>query len=234
MKILALETSTKNFSLAVSDSGKVLKSRHVRLKKVLSSSIIPGIDRILKDCRLKLNDIDGFAVGLGPGSFTSLRVGLATVKGLAFALQKPVVGISSLDILASAFKKTPPSAHICVICDAKRDLLYTSCYRYNEGRVKRESDYLLIGIDEVLKRISEDTVFVGDGIALFQRRIEEAVQAGFEKKKWQAHFTGEKFWQPRADVLAIMAAERFKAKKTDQTDRLTPVYLYPENCQVAR
>ena len=100
MKLLAIETSTNRFSLAVSEGGEILKSRTLILDKVLSSSIIPSIEKILKESKINLKDIDAFVVGLGPGSFTSLRVGLATIKGLAFATGKPLVGVPSLDAIA--------------------------------------------------------------------------------------------------------------------------------------
>ena len=83
MLILSIDTSTKHFSLAVSENGTVLGSKSLKSKKVLSSTIIPAIEKVLKKAGVTLDKIDGFAVGLGPGSFTSLRVGVATVKGLA-------------------------------------------------------------------------------------------------------------------------------------------------------
>src|SRR3989338_9976041 len=100
MNILALDTSTKQFSLAVSVKGKIVAQRNIVLKKVLSSSIIPTIDQMLKRLKMTFKDIDGFVVALGPGSFTSLRVGLSTVKAFALATAKPVLGIPSLDALA--------------------------------------------------------------------------------------------------------------------------------------
>src|SRR3989304_5415259 len=100
MKILSIDTSTKTFSLAVSDGEEILRSRNIKITRVLSSSIIPSIHQILKKAGIALSQLDGFAVGLGPGSFTSLRVGLSTIKAFALATGKPVVGIPSLDVLA--------------------------------------------------------------------------------------------------------------------------------------
>jgi len=117
MKLLNIDTSTKNLSLAVFDGKKIVRHRNIILNKVLSNKIVPSIERILSDSKIELDQLDGFAVGLGPGSFTSLRIGLSTVKALAFATQKPVVGIPSLDIIAQGCSS---GGTICVVVDAKR------------------------------------------------------------------------------------------------------------------
>lgn len=223
MKILAIETSTKNFSLAVADGEKVLRSRNVVLKKVLSSSIIPKISEILKQSGLELKDLNGIAVGLGPGSFTSLRVGLATVKGLAFAAQKPIVGIPSLDVLAQGCAGASED-WICTINDARRNLLYACLYQNQNGRIKRTGDYLLAGIDDVLSRIKGPTLFTGDGAALYSKEI-------MEKK---GKIADEKLWYPQAKQMIPVALERFRKKAYDSLDHLNPMYLYPEDCQVNR
>lgn len=154
MTVLALETSTPVFSLAVARDDRILRHRRVRLHKLLSDSIIPAIDNILKQTNISLDDVSGFAVGLGPGSFTSLRVGLATVKGLAFSLNKPVVGVPSLDVLAEAVSDNIKEGQtLCVISDAKRQLFYTAVYRKEKEGLARQGDYRLIGIAEVLKSL---------------------------------------------------------------------------------
>ncbi len=224
MNILALDTSSKHFSLAVAKDGKTLCYRSVVLKKVLSDSIMPAIQGILKKAGLTLAQIDGFAVGLGPGSFTSLRVGLATVKGLAFATAKPVVGIPSLDVLAMNVKG---DGQVCAVCDAKRNLVYACLYQKKRNALKRKSKYLLTDIENVLKRIKGEVTFVGDGVPLFKEAIEKAIGI-------KAHFAGEKQMYPQAKHLASLAIERFKIKKYDDAETLVPLYLYPEDCQVAR
>lgn len=224
MNLLAIDTSSKHFSLAVVKDGKVLYSRSIFLKKVLSDSIMPAIQGILKKAGLTLAGIDGFAVGLGPGSFTSLRVGLATVKGLAFALKKPVVGVSSLDVLALGAKG---DGQVCVVCDAKRNMVYACLYQKKGDALKRKSKYLLTDIQNVLKQVAGDVTFVGDGVPLFREAIEKA--AGIKPC-----FAGEKYMYPQAKHLAIPAMERFKAKKYDNAETLVPLYLYPEDCQVVK
>ncbi len=234
MKIFSLETSTKNFSLAVSMDEKILAFRNFKLKKVLSSSIIPAIKIILKRTDTALADLDGFAIGLGPGSFTSLRVGLSTVKAFGAATGKPVVGIPSLDILAMNVP-VGIADQICCLCDARRNLLYTCSYRRSGVDPVPLGDYSLSGIDDCLNKIKEPTFFIGDGISLYREKI----LARF-KTKWASKIESiddllakEKDWYPRADHLARRAYRRFLKKEYDSIDKIVPLYLYPEDCQVA-
>lgn len=225
MKLLSIDTSTRNLSLAVSKDEKILAFQNVKLDKILSSSIIPRIQGILEKGKISLKALDGFAVGLGPGSFTSLRIGLATIKGLAFATQKPVVGISSLDILAMNVAEN--DVQICTVCDAKRQLVYSSLYQKKGSVLKRSGPYLLASIDDVLDGIQGKTLFIGDGIPLYREAI---------LKKKQVKLVDEKKWSPQARQLAGLALKRFRAKKFkgDNVNKLAPMYLYPEDCQVRR
>lgn len=223
MNLLAIDTSTKNFSIAVSCDEKVLAYKNVKLDKILSSSIIPGIQVILKKAKLTRADIDGFAIGLGPGSFTSLRVGLSTIKGLAFAMQKPVVGVPSLDLLAAGLGADHPQ--IVVIMDAKRNLVYSCLYSLKNNQLKRQSDYRLSPIGDILKEIKGEAFFVGDGIGLFKQDIERC-------RHLKGIFAEEKWWVPQARWIVPIALERFKKKNFDKVADLLPLYLYPEDCQV--
>ena len=241
MKILTLETSTKQFSLAVSSGGKVLAHRNVRLKKVLSSSIIPAIDQMLTRLKMTLKDLDGFAIGLGPGSFTSLRVGLSTVKAFALATGKPVVGIPSLDALARN-GIDQPCDQICTIVDARRNMVYAAVYEKKGDGLKRISDYMLTGLDKVLDKVTGKTLYVGDGVALYRginvKKYNEAAKK--HKTSCKSLFAEEKFWYPQASELARIAHERFErspersSKDFDPIEKLVPLYLYPEDCQVNR
>lgn len=225
MNILAIDTSSKHFSLAVAKDGKTLRYRSILLKKVLSDSIMPAIQGILKKAGLTFTKLDGFAVGLGPGSFTSLRVGLSTVKGLAFALKKPVVGIPSLDVLAMNVKD---DGQVCVVCDAKRNMAYACLYQKKGGVLKRKSKYLLTDIQNVLKQVKGEVTFIGDGVSLFKNVIENA--AGI--KPQFTNCAPRCTIYPQAKHLAALALKRFESKEYDAAESLVPLYLYPEDCQV--
>ena len=212
MNLLCLDSSTKIFSLAVSSGAKILAYRNIKLKKVLSSSIIPAIKRILGKAGLKLSDIDGFAVGLGPGSFTGLRVGLATIKGLAIAMNKPIVGVSSLDILAIGVPRD--NEKICVVCDARRGLVYSCLFEKKNGKLLRKSKYRLTTLQDVLDTIKGKTIFVGD--------VADQIKPAGLNAYSQARY------------LALLAWDRFQKKQLCSLEKLTPLYLYPADCQVRK
>lgn len=230
MKTLSIETSAKQFSLAVSDGDKIIKSRTMVVDKILSDSIIPAIEKILKDSKLSLAKIDALIVGLGPGSFTSLRVGLSTVKGLAFAADKPVVGIPSLDAVALNVGKT--DSQICVIADAKRNMVYSALYDNKKGILKQKSEYLLTPLTDLLDRIDADTIFVGDAVNLYMAQIEAYFAAA--DKKLKISFAPESKAYPDAKGLVVLAQSALKKKKFSNIDKLVPLYLYPEDCQVQK
>jgi len=229
MTFLAFETSTKHFSLAVFHNGKITAHRTLKLKTVLSDAIIPAIKKLLSSARLSLDKLDGFAVGLGPGSFTSLRVGLSTVKALAFATDKPVVGIPSLDALALRAQNKNGNL-ICTVSDARRNLLYACLYRKNKTDFERTSPYLLCRAEDLLKKISQATFFIGDGITM----TKEAVKAAGRRSSLKFSFAAKKDWYPTAAEIALLAEERFKTKKFDDAATLIPLYLYPDDCQVGK
>lgn len=237
MYFLSFETSTKIFSLSLSQDEKVLRYRNLKSALVLEDSILPAIDKMLDAADVKFNQIDGFAIALGPGSFTSLRVGLATVKAFAMSTGKPVVGIPSMDIIAAAMQKgTGPRlsgaltpSEICVLMDARRGKVY-ACFYGPQGlsssrtfTVVRKSDYLLTTLEDVLERAQGKTLFVGDGLGIYRDKIDGKFL-----------FAEEKWWYPQSKVMAALAYERFAHQQYDDAAKLLPLYLYPQDCQVSR
>ncbi len=230
MYILCLETSTKNFSLAIAKDEKVLRFRNVRTDRILESSMTSSIDKLLVSCDLNFKKVDALAVGLGPGSFTSLRVGLSTVKAFALATGQKVAGVCSLDVLASGVSEEKTD-EICVLVDARRGKVYAAIYDKN---LSRKTEYLLTTIDDVLNRVQGTTLFVGDGIVLYKEDIQAAYRVYAQKKTTQCRclFAAEKFWYPQAKELAKLAFKQLAAKKYDDPATLVPIYLYPQDCQV--
>lgn len=235
MRLLALETSTKHFSIALAEDDHILSMKSLVLDGVLSSSIIPSIEQILKQSQTTIKKIDGFAVGLGPGSFTSLRVGMSTVKALAYATGKPIVGIPSLDAVAWG-AKGHLCDEICVMSDARRQLLYSRIYKKVRTGLRPQGECRLLGLEELLDQVSGETLFVGDGVSLYRQEIERryADAAKIRPTDCRPLFAEEKFWFPRADAIVPLVLPRFEKKKFDDIDKLVPMYLYPEDCQVQR
>jgi len=231
MYFLSFETSTKIFSLALNQDEKVLRYRNLKTALVLEDSIIPTVDKMLASAGIKFSQIDGFAIALGPGSFTSLRVGLSTVKAFAMATQKPIVGIPTLDIVARGINGGGYD-EICVLNDARREKVYACLY--GPQGVPRKTDYLLTSLEDVLDKVHGTTFFTGDGLRLYRQDIEEAYQKyGSQKSACKCLFADEKWWYPQSRVMAALAYERFRHKQYDDAANLLPLYLYPQDCQVS-
>ena len=234
MYFVSFETSTKIFSVALSRDEKVLRYRNLKAALVLEDFILPALDKMLDSAGIKFSQLDGFAIALGPGSFTSLRVGLSTVKAFAMATGRPVVGVPTLDIIAHgiqtlanktmSFPRKRESItrlnhydEICVINDARRGKVYACFY---DPKGLRKSDYLLTSLEDVLEKARGKTLFVGDAVGLYRNSISKFL------------FAEEKYWYPQSKVMAALAYERFRNKQYDNAASLLPLYLYPQDCQV--
>jgi len=224
MKILSIDTSSHQLSMAVSEDKNILYKSIVSLNGNLSSKIIKNIERVLEKSKMLVKDLDGFAVGLGPGSFTGLRVGMATIKGLAFIDRKPIVGVSSLDIIA--MNVSCDDVPICVLCDAKRDMVYACLYHKKDDRLDKKSDYMLLHVQELLKKVGQKSIFIGDGINLYRKEIQKSRKA--------IVCVDEKDWYPDAKHIVALTYANFKKRRTNKGDQLVPLYLYPEDCQVRK
>jgi len=166
MKILGIDTSTSCGSVGLIDDGEVISDYLLKIPVTHSERLLGAIEFVLKEARCNIEDIDGWAISLGPGSFTGLRIGVSAVKGLTFATGKPVAGVSTLDVLASQI--APTSYLICPILDARKKEVYTAFYRYEEGRfLKRLSDYQAIRPEDLVEKIKEQTIFLGDGVKTY-------------------------------------------------------------------
>lgn len=230
MKILAVDTSTKHVSLAVSEGDTMMAARNVAPRKDFSMSITFDIERVLAKANVRLGELDAFVVGLGPGSFTSLRVGLSMVKAFVMVTGKPVVGIASLDAVAMNVRQPRISSpvQVCVINDARRGMVYSSLYDRKGDALIRHRGYQLEVIDTVLKGLQGPVIFSGDAIPLCRDRIMAASGA------FHPVFEPPARWLPRAQDLARLGYQRFLKGEMDCMEALVPLYLYPEDCQVSR
>ncbi|MFC1594542.1 tRNA (adenosine(37)-N6)-threonylcarbamoyltransferase complex dimerization subunit type 1 TsaB [Candidatus Omnitrophota bacterium] len=225
MKILGIDTSTSTTSLAVSDDGSVIAEYNKQLPRQTSRILIPSMRDALKKANCALETIDAFAVGLGPGSFTGLRIGVSAVKGLSFATEKPIIGISSLDIIAQNMVST--DCFVCPVLDARRNMVYASIYKLANGIQKRISDYMLIDIATLMKKIKQSTIFLGDGAVLYRNDI-------VRKKGKKARFADDVAWYPRASNLVLMAEKRYNKLKRSDPKKIVPLYLFPKECQISK
>ncbi|MBU0503908.1 MAG: tRNA (adenosine(37)-N6)-threonylcarbamoyltransferase complex dimerization subunit type 1 TsaB [Candidatus Omnitrophota bacterium] len=231
MKILGIDTSTKYLGLGLYDNGKFYEYKlelGIRLSAILASTI----QRVLNTLGWKVKDINYFACGLGPGSFTGLRIGLATMKGLAWSSRKSIIGIPTLDILAQG--ANTPGDIVMPIVDAKRGLVYGALYRFQMGELKKlMPDSLLTPgafLSKAKKIISSkkynNIQIFGDGLDL----IKDKTYPGLKK----VMILDKDRWYPRPGNILSLALDRIKDKKFDNVFRIEPIYLYPKDCQVRK
>ncbi|MDI6605732.1 MAG: tRNA (adenosine(37)-N6)-threonylcarbamoyltransferase complex dimerization subunit type 1 TsaB [Candidatus Omnitrophota bacterium] len=221
MKILAIDTSTNFLCLGLSD-GERLYECNLELGRRLSSLLIPTLEKALRVLSWRINDINYFGCGLGPGSFTGLRLGLATVKGFSWALNKPLAGIPSLDILAAQLKGE--ERPLAVIVDARRGFVYCGLYRNKNGRVKRIAPYSLLNEKELLKSLKDNSIILGNAVNLYREKILNKVKS--------ATILDKDYWYPKAHNMIELVLERIRDKKISGAFDIRPIYLYPKECQI--
>lgn len=218
MKILAMDTSSDVASVAVTEDGRLLGEYTMNnKKKTHSQKLMVMIDALLKDIEVDIKEIDLFAVSHGPGSFTGLRIGVATAKGLAHACQKPIIGISTLEALAY---NLPFCEHIIVpVMDAGKNRVYAASYIWDEGfRTLGEPEAMTI--EECVESCGDllETVFVGDGAAAHMDYIKE-------KLGDKAFFAPANSLEQRASSVACAAYEKYKNGEVSSYTEVNPVYL---------
>jgi tRNA threonylcarbamoyladenosine biosynthesis protein TsaB len=174
MKVLGIDTSTPCASVGLADDGGVISEYLLNVPVTHSERLLAAIHFVLNEAGCAVEALDGWAVSLGPGSFTGLRIGISTVKGLAYATGRPVVGVPTLDGLAAQVSPTPYL--ICPILDARKKEVYTASYRYNqENLLVRLSDYRAIRPDILIKEVKEKTVFIGNGVTSYGEILRNAL-----------------------------------------------------------
>ncbi len=152
MKILAIGTSGKNCTIAISEDKKTIKEININTGLTHSETLLPNIERILQETNLSLNDIDAYAVSIGPGSFTGIRIGVATIKGLCLGVEKPVIAVPSL--LGLAYNKKDFNGYIIPCIDAKNENVYSCIYKKENGYLKQIGDYISDNINVLNNRIA--------------------------------------------------------------------------------
>jgi tRNA threonylcarbamoyladenosine biosynthesis protein TsaB len=223
MRILGIDTSTKFLSIAIYDRGKIY-SYNLEVGRKLSSLITATIKKVLDAAGVDIKTIDYFACGLGPGSFTGMRVGLATVKGLSWSLKKPVVGISTLDILSR--NANLADGQVIVMLDARRGLVYSAIYRKKNNDFKKLTPDMLLTPAELFKKVKLSSVILGDAVGLYRDKV-------LSQLKNTIIMDGD-FWYPQPHNIVRLALEKIRSgrKQLSNAFNVEPIYLYPKECQI--
>jgi len=227
MLILALETSTLTGSIALIETMlreetafagvKIIAEHTLSIARTHSEKLMTSIDNLLREASSSISQVQGIALALGPGSFTGLRIGVATVKGLAYALRVPVVGIPTLDALAHNVQFA--SSLICPVLDARKKEVYAALFRGDgEGRLQKISPDWAVPPEGLCSRIDEKTIFLGNGIEVYGEMIKKKLGP-------QALFAPPELSQPRAANVARLSLPHFKKGSTLDLFSFTPTYI---------
>lgn len=225
MKLIALDTSTSYCVVVLCDKKGIVCGQRRLFEKGRSEGLFLLLEQCLKKAKWELSEVDGFGVGIGPGSFTGLRIGVSAAKGFCFGLNKPCYAFSSLD--AIAYNKTPCQRRtLAVVVDARRQNVYLRYYRRDgrTGILTREGREALVPVEVWVKENHRDICFCGDALGLYQEALAENNQ--------DAQFLSSDFWYPTPESLASLAREAAAAGAKSDCFSLRPLYLYSDDCQV--
>lgn len=224
MKILGLDTSTLMTTCAVMDENTLLGEYSLSQDMSHSESLVPMIQEVMESLKLKIEDIDLYGVGIGPGSFTGLRIGIATIKAFAHVFDKPVVGVSTLEALVW---NLPFNEIIVPMIDARRDRVYTGIYTWEKDNLKTIMAPDVIEINKLLEILNnryEKIVVNGNGSLLYRDLISNTLN-----ERVQFSTIGNNAL--RASSICELALQKFKENKIDDYFTLSPEYLKESQAQ---
>ena len=219
MKILGLDSSGIVASVAIVEDDVLIAEYTVNYKKTHSQTLLPMLDEIAKMTELDLNSIDAIAVAAGPGSFTGLRIGSATAKGLGLALKKPLIAIPTVEGLA--YNLYDISGLICTIMDARRKQVYTGIYRFTDHQLKVVEDQMAVPMETVIEKLNqygEAVTFLGDGVPVFHELIAEKMTVPYS-------FAPAHVNKQRAAAVAALGEIYYRQGKTETAMEHVPDYL---------
>ena len=224
MKLLFVDTCGSMVGVALGDGGRIVAETNLTLDRRLSARLLAIIDGLLVESGMSVTGLDGIGVAWGPGSFTGVRIGMATVKGMALAATLPVVGVSSLALLAA---NVPfPRHQVCALMDARKKEVYAGLFRCEPLPLPVVPECVLPP-DTLLDGIRVPTIFVGDGAAVYRETIEKRCGE-------LAFFAPASCSFPRAACGIVLCRELFARGEGVPPERLGPVYIRPSEAEVAK
>ncbi|MCK8600675.1 tRNA (adenosine(37)-N6)-threonylcarbamoyltransferase complex dimerization subunit type 1 TsaB [Desulfoferrobacter suflitae] len=226
MKIVAVDTSTAAGSVALLQDDQVVAEWYLQSAKTHNRRLLASLDHVLRQARWTLQDVDGFAVTTGPGSFTGLRIGLSTVKTLAWCLAKDFVGIPSLDALAGGlgFGHHP----VCPVLDARKKEVYFGLYRPDgQGRQILQGVYLVDKPEHLVRHVTEKTIVCGDGWLLYKNQLLAKLGDLIIEAPPPCHMI-------RASQVGYLAMQKLSAGKGEDPVHSSPLYVRPSEAEIHR
>ncbi|MBI3397995.1 MAG: tRNA (adenosine(37)-N6)-threonylcarbamoyltransferase complex dimerization subunit type 1 TsaB [Deltaproteobacteria bacterium] len=216
MKILAIDTSASSGSIALLEDESLIAELTTCIQKTHAERLLPSIKNLLDSIDIKIGDIDGFALTTGPGSFTGLRIGLSTIKGFAWSLNKPIAAVSTLEALAMNLPYSDKP--VCPILDARKKELYAAIYRMNNNWPVCVMADTAISPHALIERIKEPTIFLGDGVKVYGNLIKDVLED-------MAVIAPSHLWPIKASNIGLLAWEKFKSGIVDKPETIALNYL---------
>ena len=216
MRVLALETSTLAGGVALVDGERLVAEYVLDVSVTHSERLMVAVDRVLADARWAPRDLEGLAVSIGPGSFTGLRIGVSTAKGLASALGVPIAAVPTLDAMAAALPWA--ALAVCPVLEARRGEVYASLYRHDGDGLRREWEYLALSPEELAARLTEPTLLIGDGAA--------GITSPHARRPPPPPRV------PSPACVAVLGRERLRLGDSVAAAELTPLYLRPSQAEL--
>ena len=220
MKLLSLETSAVAASCCVTDGDKILSQAAVNAGLTHSRTLMPMVEAVLSSADLTAADVEAVAVAVGPGSFTGIRIGVATAKGLAFPADLPCVAVSTLEAMAYRLSGLPLSGRVCAVMDARCKQVYTATFLIENGALTRETPDEAIAIDDLFSRLKEadsPVYLIGDGAAM-------CYELGKDVLPQLTRLPAQLQMQDATGVAAV-AARELAVGNTVKSEQLLPTYL---------
>lgn len=216
MLILGIETATRTGGVSIVSETGVVAEYTLNIEVTHSERLMSTVDRVLSDTGISLSNIDGLAVSIGPGSFTGLRIGTATVKALAFATGRPVAAVPTLKALA--WNLPEASRLICPLLDARKRDVYTAAYRFVDGELATEQGEMVVPLAVLAERANAEMIFTGEGSVVFRRELQDLLGA-------RAFFAPLSAVVPSAASVAEIGLGMLRSGTTTDPDLLTPLYI---------
>ena len=214
MLIIGLDTTSQSGSVSLINEDKVLGECLFNVGPRHSENVVSSLEWLIKTLNVQKKDIEAVAVSVGPGSFTSVRVGVTIAKSLAYSMKIKIVGVSSLEVLAMNIPRT--EKNICPVLDAKRDEVYSAVYKYSGSALTAIREEKAEPVEELLKDINEPTVFVGDGSVIYKEELSGNVNS---------LLVSDSFNIVRSSNCALLGSIKIRSGNADDVMGLVPNYL---------